>query len=334
MFIFGSGLDQLAQQRNQADATNIGLAQSDQALRQRAIDVGQQRQMEAQRQTADQQNQQFAFQAQQAAQQQADQENQFQFGLQRQDKAAATAEDTRRFNIGAAQTQQQIDASKGQNDYAEAVNAIENGDVTTTDDLDKSFKSLTPTQKQRAAMYLSMKTKKQGQDYQSVAAAAAAATGIVAPPFNPVTPPKAHWWSSAPEAPKPPAPLTEDEAMAKLAAVKPLAKFLPALTWDFQTQKFLPAIPKPEGWQPITGPVAQADAGGAITPPPGRPMAGPAPFAFNTAAPQPTTVTAGVQPLAPGNTGLTPRVTTKAQYDVLQSGQMYIGSDGQTYQKP
>ena len=59
-----------------------------------------------------------------------------------------------------------------------------------------------------------------------------------------------------------------------------------------------------------------------------------APFAFNTAAPQAATVTAGVQPLAPGNTGLTPRVTTKAQYDALQSGQMYIGSDGQTYQKP
>jgi hypothetical protein len=296
-FIFASNPDSLANQRNVADQENIGLAQSDQQARQRAIDIGQQRQIEAQQRAQAEQDAQFQFQQQQAAQAQAEQQNDFRFNLGRQDQAAAAAEDKRRFDIGAKQTQQQIDAGKGQNDYVEAVNAIESGDITNPDDLTKGFPSLTPTQKQRAVMYLSMKTKKQGQDYQSVAAAANAATGIVAPPFNPTPAVKPHWWSSTPPSEKPPAPLTEDEAMGKLASDKNaigLRKFLPALTWDEANQRFMPAIPKPEGWMPNS--VAPA---AAPSPQPSASGTGaPGSFAFNNTAPQSTTVTAGPQPLA------------------------------------
>jgi hypothetical protein len=300
-FIFGSGVDQLANQRNVADQENIGLAQSDQQARQRAIDIGQQRQIEAQQRAQAEQDAQFQFQQQQAAHAQADQQNDFRFNLGRQDQAAAAAEDKRRFDIGAKQTQQQIDAGKGQNDYVEAVNAIESGDITNPDDLTKGFPSLTPTQKQRAVMYLSMKTKKQGQDYQSVAAAANAATGIVNPP-PPVAPPaQSGWnrfWHGATPAAKAPAPLTEDEAMGKLASDKNaigLRKFLPALTWDEANQRFMPAIPKPEGWMPNS--VAPA---AATSPQPSAPGTGAAgSFAFNNTAPQPTSVTAGPQPLSP-----------------------------------
>jgi hypothetical protein len=309
MFIFGSGIDQVANQRNVADQQNIGLAQSDQAARQRAIDIGQQRQMQAQQEEQARQDAQFQFAQQQAASQAADQKNDFRFNLGRQDEATARTEDTRRFNVGVDLQKQQIAAGKGQADYSEAINAIENGDVSKPEDLDKSFGGLSAIQKQRALMYLSMKSKKQTQDYQSVMAAANAATGTVAPVFTPVTPVKPHWWSSTPEAPKPPPPLTEDEAMAKLAAHKQFLKFIPALTFDEATQKFMPAIPKPEGWQPTSGP-APVTAPPAAAPAPGG-------FAFNTATPQPTTVTAGTQPL--GNAGLAPGTVYK--------GYTYQGGD-------
>jgi hypothetical protein len=299
-YVFGSGIDSVAQQKNYYDQMNVGLAQSDQAARQRAIDITQQRQLQTQQQAQDQANAQYQFQQQQAAQQQADQTNDFRFNLGRQDEASARAEDTRRFNVQTQLQKDQLASTKGQNDYAEAVNAIENGDVNNPDDLAKSFPNLNAQQQTRASMYLTMKAKKQTQDYQAVQAAADAATGLVA--SKPVTTTaKPHFWSSPVTTTTPAAPLSEDEAFAKLAPIKPLAKFLPALTWDEAAQRFVPAMPKPE-WQPpgaMPGPVAQVSAGGP-TLPPGQPMAGPAPFQFNpSATPQPTAVTSGPQPLAP-----------------------------------
>ena len=316
MFIFGSNPDSLSQARTTADQQNIGLALSDQAARQRAIDVGQQRQIQQQQSDQARQDAQFQFAQQQAAQQQsqqqANQENDFRFNIGRQDQAAADAESKRRFNIGAAQTQQQIDSTKGQNDYAEAVSAIENGDVTSLKDLTKSFPNLTPQQQQRGAMYLSMKSQKQGQDYQAVVSAADAATGLVAPkPTQQVIPPgtkwnPANWGASSTTNTIPPVPINEDQAFAALASnpkAKPLGKTLFALAWDDNAQRFVPAIPKPEGWAPTQTlpPIRPPSGAGPALPsmPPTAPNSlAPAPFAFNTAAPQPTTVTAGTQPLA------------------------------------
>jgi hypothetical protein len=318
-FIFGSNPDSLAQQRMGTDQMNIGFAERQQALAQSEQDRANQQQIDADNRARDEQAQEFQFGAQQAAQQKASAENDYRFNLGRQDEAAATAESKRRFDIGAKQTQQQIDASTGQSDYAEAVNAVENGDVTSLADLTKSFPKLTPSQQQRAAMYLTMKTRKQGQDYQSVMAAANAATGLVTP--KPVTTTvKPHFWSSPVTTTTPATPLTEDEAFAKLATVKPLAKFLPALTWDEQSQKFLPAIPKPEGWQPTQ---TSGSGTGPGTPPNAQaaPASAPAPFSFNaTAAPQPTTVTSGTQPLSGGVPNLVAGQT-------VYKGYRYVGGD-------
>lgn len=313
-FIFGGDVDQLARQRNVADQQNIGLAQADQAARQHAIDITQQRQIDAQRQAQAEADAQFQFQQQQTAQAQADQKNNFRFNLGRQDEATARAEDTRRFNVQTDLQKQQINATKGQNDYAEAVNAIENGDVTNPGDLDKSFSGLSPTQKQRASMYLTMKAKKQTQDYQAVQAAADAATGLVA--SKPVTTTsKPHFWSSPVTTVTPAVSVSEDDAFAKLASDKnaiALRKFLPALTWDEAGQRFVPAMPKPEWQPPEMTPAPNTPAATAA------PGAAPPPFQFNAGvSPQPTAVTAGPQPVA----------SSTMPVGTIYKGYAYLGGD-------
>lgn len=306
-FIFGTNPDQLAQQRNVADQMNISLAQDQQRQAQDQINRQQAAQFEAARQRQAEQDSSFQFAANQAAQTKADQENEFRFGLQRQDQAAATAEDTRRFNAQLELQKSQIAGTKGQTDYAEAINAIENGDVTTPADLAKSFSNLTPQQKQRAGMYLGGKNRRESQDYQSVVDAANAATGVVRPP-DVTTTAKPHWWSSPVTTTTPAAKLTEDQAMAKLSGVKALQKFLPALTWDEDKQQFVPAVPKPDGWQPtVAGAAAGQFSFGAGGP---------------TPAPTPPTVTAGPTPV----TGTLPALAVNTIY----KGYRYIGGDPAT----
>jgi hypothetical protein len=299
-FVFGGSPDALAGQQNFYDQTNIELAQKERDLQQRQIDEAQRQQAQAdeQAQAQDPADAQFRFQAQQEAA--ANAENQYRFNLGRQDEQAANAESKRQFDTQTALTKQQIAAQTGGADYSEAYNAIANGDVVTPDDLAKSFPSLTPIQKQRAAMYLQQKKTRDVQDYQQIAAGAAAATGAVRPPTT-QTVTKGGWFSSPTTNTVPAVNLTEDQAMASLASMKQFAKVLPHLVWNEEDQKFEPAIKPPAGF---------VFPGLAVPPPsmtvpapvaPGTPPSAP-PFQFspgvtNMAASTPTRVQIGQTPV-------------------------------------
>lgn len=253
-YIFGGDINSLAGQKNTYDQMNVNLALQDRALRQKAQDEYQQQMITAQRQAEEDARQNAAqrFQFDLGQQDRADRlagqaydrgMRMFDFTTGRADRAAQDAESRRRFDIQTGLETQRLNAAKGQGDYSELVNAVQSGGVKTPEEIDSLFGHLSDGQRDRAKTYLAAAQQGKLEDYQAVDAAARAATGMVRP--KPVAAvPGAHFWNR--DIPAVPAKvLNEDEAMAALAGVKALNKFLPQLTWDEASQSFQPVMRKP-----------------------------------------------------------------------------------------
>lgn len=257
-YIFASDPNALAGQKNYYDQMNVNLAVRDQEARQRAIDTAQQQQVNANAANQAAQQQAYQFAQQQRAAEADTAYNRgvqsYQFGQQGKNEQ----ERIREFNVGTDLQQQQIGAQKQAALYGEALQAVDAGDITTPDDIEKNYSTLAPDQKQRLNAYLTASTQRKGDQYQQALSAAAAATGAVVGSGTPAAPavPGAHFGNSAtPAKPAVPAPtLTEDQAMAKLAGLKGFTKVMPLLSFDADEQKFVPNMKAPTPPSALTAP--------------------------------------------------------------------------------
>ena len=270
-FIFAGSPDALANQRLATDRTNIDLAQTEREAQQRAIDQYNQNQIAADRQAEEdrrqQQAEQFQFAnlaASQGADQRAAQTQAYQFGQREADVAAERKQSAYQFGETQKLKKEELGAGQAQNDFANLMRGIESGDITSPEDIEATYTHLTPQQKVMATQHLTNTLNLQGQQYQQSLGAAAAATRQVLQRSGVPS-----WF------PRGSSKIDESSAMSALAGDKQLAKYLPLLKWDEDSQQFVPILKKPSATTPepsffgfSTSQAAPAPAGGGTPTPP------------------------------------------------------------------
>ena len=331
MYIFGSGFDSLAGQKNLYDEQAIRLGLADQQARQAAINQTQQNYVFAQRQAEEdarqQQSQDLAqtdrFQSQQDRNQQQSRQD-YQFNLGRSDQAKVDAESKRRFDVEsgfktAANEQQkaQVDAADTRNQLQDLVKMAQSGTIPADSDMSQLFPKLTPTQVDWAKKFAQSQSADQAKQLQDIATEATRLAQAKKPVTEKATP--AGTWLLGTglfaKAAQPAKPMTEDEAFNAIMADKSLKEYSPLLQWDNNAQQFVPIGQHtgPSQYQftppPTLSPaVTNAARAPVMTmPPPVPPTAGTPPYQFgNSMLGQVARGVAQLTPLAPVVNALTP----------------------------
>lgn len=292
-YLFGSGFDSLAQQRQSYDQLAYSLADQDRQARERAAAVVRaQADREQQRQdqmVADSTARQYQFgrdaqvQAERASQ---DATQQYQFGVGQQfrqkefDAAQKNQADTMAFNRDLIKTQ--ASEGKADADYSDAEQKAQAGILTDPKLLDSQYPNLTPVQKMRVHDVIANRLQSSIQQFKAASAAATAATGFVNQ-GNVAVPEKGSLFWKTPAVPA--KKITESEAFEKLAGNRAFSKVASSLEWDEDSQGFTPIIPDPTAKGKPETPATPAYNFGT-------PAASPAP------QPAPLPSTAGQAPIA------------------------------------
>lgn len=252
MYIFGSGYDQVAGQKNLYDEQAIRLALADQQARQQAVNQTQQNYIFAQRQAEEDARQQDDIVRQQAAQLRSEQDRQqqlnrqdYQFNVGRQDQAKADAESRRRFDVETGFKTRAEDFQKTQVNTADTrmqlndlVKMAQNGSIPADANMGELFPNLSSSQIAWAKKFATLQSEEQSKQLQDLATQATRMVKSVAGEPKPVSTSSWYnplsWWST-----KPGSGLTENDAFKHLNSFKELRDYAPMLQWDATSQQFV-----------------------------------------------------------------------------------------------